>query len=153
VGRAPHGLGARHPVDCGGQGRYRAFLNRPDDLADCAPLVTPATRRTPPNTLPACLPSTNRYSPPSLATIRAIHRLGALFDAIHTNPEHRITYPPRAAREPGTGRVLLDPRSDRTLASPDRRYDPVGAVSARGRTARSGGDTTGRAWPRPGARA
>jgi len=52
VGRVSHGLGARHRVDCGGQSRCRAFLNGPADLADCAQLVTPATRCPHPNTPP-----------------------------------------------------------------------------------------------------
>ena len=40
VGRAPHGLGARHREDCGGRDRCRACLNGPDDLADSHRVVT-----------------------------------------------------------------------------------------------------------------
>ena len=52
VGRASHGLGARHRVDCGGQSRCRAFLNGPDQLADRAYLVIPVTPCPPPKTPP-----------------------------------------------------------------------------------------------------
>ncbi len=40
VGRAPHGLGARHREDCGGRDRCRACLNGPNDLTDRTQPVT-----------------------------------------------------------------------------------------------------------------
>jgi len=40
VGRASHGLGARHRCDCGGWNRCRACLNGPFDLTDSAQPVT-----------------------------------------------------------------------------------------------------------------
>ena len=41
VGRAAHGLGARHRADCGGRDRCRACLNGPNDLTESAQPVTP----------------------------------------------------------------------------------------------------------------
>ena len=40
VGRASHGLGARHRGDCGGQDRCRVCLNGPFDLTDSPQSVT-----------------------------------------------------------------------------------------------------------------
>ena len=40
VGRALHGLGARHREDCGGRDRCRACLNGPNHLTDSAQPVT-----------------------------------------------------------------------------------------------------------------
>ena len=63
VGRALHGLGARHRVDCGGRDRCRACLNGPFDLTDSAWLVTslrPAAGR---HTLPDLLPETDIHHP------------------------------------------------------------------------------------------
>jgi len=74
VGRASHGLGARHRVDCGGQSRCRACLNGSDDLTDCAQPVTPSTHLPPQNFLLAFLRPSDRYSPPSLAILRVIHQ-------------------------------------------------------------------------------
>jgi hypothetical protein len=77
VGRALHGLGARHRVDCGGQSRCRAFLNGPDDLTDSVQPVTslrPAADLTPFWLFP--IPATPT-SPPSLAILRAVHRTSA----------------------------------------------------------------------------
>ena len=51
VGRASHGLGARHRGDCGGQDRCRAFLNGSDDLTDSARPVTYFDSPPAPNTL------------------------------------------------------------------------------------------------------
>jgi len=53
------------------------------------------------------------------------------------------THPPRAARRSAAGRVMVDEGGGRALASAVRRYDPVGAVSSRGRAARSGADRAG----------
>jgi hypothetical protein len=77
VGRASHGVGARYREDCGGQSRCRAFLNGPDDLTDCAQLVTslrPAADLTPFWLFP--LPRA-QTSPPSLAILRTVHRKSA----------------------------------------------------------------------------
>jgi hypothetical protein len=77
VGRALHGLGARHRVDCGGQGRCRACLNGPIHLTDSACPVTPLRPAADYHNLPIFVPSGNRCSPPSLVIRRAIHRLSA----------------------------------------------------------------------------
>jgi len=79
VGRAPHGMGARHRVDCGGQDRCRACLNGPADVPDSAWPVTSLRPAAGPHTLPIVIPSGHRCSPPSLVTYRVIHRLAAGF--------------------------------------------------------------------------
>ena len=58
VGRAPHGLGARHRGDCGGQDRCRACLNGPIDLTDFARSVT------------SLRPAAGHYTPPGLCPFR-----------------------------------------------------------------------------------
>jgi hypothetical protein len=77
VGRALHGLGARHRVDCAGRGRCRACLNGPIDLTDSACPVTSLRPAAGHHTLPLFLPSGDRCSPPSLVIHRVIHRLRA----------------------------------------------------------------------------
>ena len=78
VGRALHGLGARHRGDCGGQDRCRACLNGPLDLTDSACPVTSLRPAAGHHTLPVSVPSEDRCSPPSLVIRRAIHRLSAV---------------------------------------------------------------------------
>jgi hypothetical protein len=77
VGRASHGLGARHRADCGGRDRCRACLNGPLDLTDSAQPVT-SLRPTPEHhNLLVFATAADRCSPPSLVIRRAIHRLCA----------------------------------------------------------------------------
>jgi hypothetical protein len=77
VGRAPHGLGARHRADCGGQDRCRACLNGPIDLTDSAWPVTSLRPVAGHHTLTIFVPSRNRCSPRSLVARRVIHRQSA----------------------------------------------------------------------------
>ena len=74
VGRASHGLGARHRVDCGGQSRCRACLNGSDDLTDCAQPVTSFQPAADPHTHLTFRNPSDKSSPPSLAILRVIHR-------------------------------------------------------------------------------
>ena len=77
VGRASHGLGARHRVDCGGQSRCRACLNGPNHLTDSVQPVTSLRHATGPHALLAFLRPIALNSPPSLALLRAVHRQSA----------------------------------------------------------------------------
>jgi len=64
VGRASHGLGARHRVDCAGQSRCRACLNGPDDLADSVQPVTYFDSPLAPNPpWPSSVPATGIHHP------------------------------------------------------------------------------------------
>jgi hypothetical protein len=87
VGRASHGLGARHRVDCGGQSRCRAFLNGPDDLTDSAQPVTslrPAADLTPFGFSPSPVPRLHhpRWRFSTLFTENA-----RVPETIHTRPK------------------------------------------------------------------
>ena len=77
VGRAPHGLGARHRGDCGGQDRCRACLNGPIDLTDSPQPVTPLRPAAEHHNPLVFVPSADRCSPPSSVIRRTIHRLNA----------------------------------------------------------------------------
>jgi len=57
VGRAPHGLGARYRVDCGGQDRCRTCLNGSIGLTDSDQPVTSLRHTADYHTLPVFLPS------------------------------------------------------------------------------------------------
>ncbi len=74
VGRARHGLGARHREDYGGRDRCRACLNGPIDLTLSAWPVTSLRPAADHHPLPDFVSSADRYSPPSLAILRAVHR-------------------------------------------------------------------------------
>jgi len=80
VGRAPHGLGARHREDCGGRDRCRACLNGPDDLADSHRVVTlprRSERRSAPRTGdPLTPPSGHAQHPPRTPPATRIENRG-----------------------------------------------------------------------------
>ena len=127
VGRAPHGLGARHRGDCGGQDRCRAFLNGSDDLTDSARPVTYFDSPPAPNTLlppfhrqvfttlvgdsPRHSPNKRRFVEPS-TNVQSKHDLlaiRAMVLVVTMDNSHRsVVFLVVSADEGHAGRIVMD---------------------------------------------
>ena len=108
VGRAAHGLGARHRGDCGGRDRCRACLNGPYDLTDRARPVTSLRSA-------ANLTTFWHSSVPELRIHHPRWRFSALFtDKARVRKANHSCQRPPPCRAPGYKRCASSCGADRT---------------------------------------